>query len=364
MLVSHATGIQTDVDADRKQKEDAMQTLRLGRTELVVGKVAVGALPIQRVPQDEAVRILHRAVAGGVTFFDTARSYSNSEEKLGAAFAGGMRKKLVIASKTQAGSPEGIRRDIATSLAALRTDYIDIYQFHNPKTVPLPDDGTGRYETFLDLKKAGAVRFISLTNHSLEKARQAVASGLYDTVQFPFSMLSTDQETQLAHQARDADVGFLGMKGLGGGLIRNVAATFAYTRRFDNVLPLWGIQRMEELEEFLALDAAPPVWDSRMEHAVTEEKNALGPSFCRGCGYCLPCPAGIEIPTVARLTLLLGRSPWQRFVTPEWREKIAATAQCTHCNACKSRCPYHLDTPALVADNAQQYALFLQKNSL
>jgi predicted aldo/keto reductase-like oxidoreductase len=341
-----------------------MHMLRLGRTELIVSRVAFGALPIQRISSEETTRILRKAVEGGVTFFDTARSYSNSEEKLGMAFAGGLRQKLIIATKTHAGDAEGIRKDIRTSLANLRSDYVDLYQFHNPKTVPLPGDGTNRYETFLELKKSGAVRFIGITNHSLSNAMQAVESGLYDTLQFPFSLLADDKEVHLVQRSRKADMGFLGMKGLGGGLIRNIPATFAFTRRFDNVLPLWGIQRMEELEEFLALDASPPVWDKRMADAVAAEKNALGQAFCRGCGYCLPCPAHIEISVVARMGMLLNRSPWERFATPEWQTKIAGVNQCMRCNACKSRCPYELDTPTLVADNASAYRRFMKEKGV
>ena len=340
-----------------------MQTLRLGRTELHVGRVAFGALPIQRIAIEDSTRILHRAVDAGITFFDTARNYTDSEEKMGAALSG-MRHKIIIATKTNGTDAAKIRQDIQTSLSNLRTDYVDIYQTHNPKTVPLPGDGTGRYETFLELKASGAIRFIGLTAHSVDNAIKAVQSGLYDTVQFPFSLLASGKDLDLPGMCRDADVGFLGMKGLGGGLIRNIPAAFAFTRRYDNVLPLWGIQTLAELEEFLALDAAPPAWDHSMEEAVQAETAALGKSFCRACAYCLPCPAKIEIPTVARLMPLLGRSPWQRFATPEWQEKIAKTKDCTLCGACKTRCPYELDTPALVAENAAGYRRFMQEKGV
>lgn len=340
-----------------------MQTLRLGRTGLHVGRVAFGALPIQRIPVAESTRILHRAVEAGVTFFDTARNYTDSEEKVGAALSG-MRSKLVLATKTKGDDEARIRKDIQTSLTNLRTDYVDVYQIHNPKTVPLPDDGTKRYETFLELKASGAIRFIGLTAHSLDNAVKAVKSGLYDTVQFPFSLLASDKELELPGLCRDADVGFLGMKGIGGGLIRNIPAAFAFTRRHDNVLPLWGIQTLAELEEFLALDSVPPVWDHKMEEAVNVEKAALGKSFCRACAYCLPCPAKIEIPSVARMMLLLGRSPWQRFSGPDWQEKMARTKECTQCGACKTRCPYELDTPALVAENAAGYERFMREKGV
>jgi predicted aldo/keto reductase-like oxidoreductase len=340
-----------------------MQTLRLGRTNLVVGRVGFGALPIQRISFEESARILRRAVEAGVTFFDTARSYSDSEEKLGAAFPG-LREKLIIASKTTGGDEEGIRKQIKISLTNLRTDYLDIYQFHNPKTVPLPGDGTGRYETMLDLKASGAIRFIGLTAHSLDRALSAVGSGLYDSVQFPFSLLSDKRELELAVKAREAGVALLGMKALGGGMIRNIPAAFAFTWRYDNLLPLWGIQRMAELEQFLALGENPPAWDDAMQQEAEAEKASLGPSYCRGCGYCLPCPAKIEIPVTARMSLLLARSPWQRWTSPEWQEKMARVDECTHCEACKSRCPYGLDPSAMVAEHWKAYKSFLKEKGL
>ncbi len=340
-----------------------MQTFRLGRTGLTVSRSAFGALPIQRIPVEESTRILRRAVDGGINFFDTARNYTDSEEKVGAAFDG-MRQKLIIATKSKATNADVIRKDIQTSLNNLRTDYVDIYQFHNTKTVPMPDDGTMRYETFLELKASGAIRFIGLTAHSVDNAIKAVKSGLYDTVQFPFSLLASGKDLELPGLCRDADVGFLAMKAVGGGLIRNIPATFAFLRHQGNVLPLWGIQKMEELEEFLTLEKNPPAWNKSMEEAAEAEKTSLGKSFCRACGYCLPCPAEIEIPTVARLMLLLGRAPWKRFATPEWVQKIAKAHDCTHCDACKSRCPYELDTPALVAENASGYEKFMREKGV
>lgn len=335
-----------------------MRTIRLGRTDLQVTGVSFGALPIQRVSLDEAVRIFRRALEAGVNFYDTARAYSDSEEKMGAAFAG-RRDNIIIATKSKGETGAEVAKDIETSLTKLKTDRIDVLQIHNPSTVPMPDDGTGRYEAMLDAKRAGKIRHIGLTNHRIERAEAAASSGLYDVIQYPFSILSSPKEMDFVRRCKDLDIGFIAMKALSGGLVRHIPAAYAFMRRFENVVPIWGIQRMEELEEFLALEANPPAWDAAMQALVEEEQNALGKNFCRGCGYCLPCPAGIPIPMLARMRLFLTRGPWRREVAPEFQEKYAKAEECINCGDCASRCPYELDPAALVREHYAYYKAFV-----
>lgn len=228
-----------------------MAQVTIGKTGITVEKNGFGALPIQRISKDEAVRLLRRAYDGGITYYDTARVYTDSEEKLGAAF-GGMRDKIILATKTGAADADQFWRDLETSLKSLRTDYIDIYQFHNPRVCPKPGDGSGLYEAMEEAKRQGKIRFISITNHRMDVAREAVASGLYETLQYPFSYLSTPQETQLVRDTLEAGMGFICMKGLSGGLINNSAAAAAWMNQFPEVVPIWGIQRESELDEFLA----------------------------------------------------------------------------------------------------------------
>lgn len=337
-----------------------MDTIVLGKTGLTVGRTGFGALPIQRVDFTEAEVILRHAFESGINFFDTARFYTDSEEKLGKSFAD-IRHRVVMATKSMGTTKEEIERDFTASLQQLRTDYVDLYQFHNPKTVPMPGDGSGRYEFLAELKHSGAIRAIGITNHSLELALQAVHSGLYDCVQFPFSLLASEEEENLVQECEAQNIGFLAMKALGGGLIRNISAAFAHISRFTTVVPLWGIQKMAELEEFLALSAAPPAWDEAMREAIAAEKATLGKSFCRGCGYCLPCPVDIDIPNVARMSLLLRRSPWGQYAAGNWARKMDTAANCIHCGACAERCPYSLDTPELVHENAEDYLHFMRE---
>jgi len=335
-----------------------MRTIRLGSTGLRVSGVSFGALPIQRVSREESGRILHRALEAGVNFYDTARVYSDSEEKIGLAFSG-MRDKVIIATKSMGDTGEKLTKDLETSLDQLQMDYVDVLQIHNPPTVPLPDDGTGRYEAMAAAKKAGKVRHIGLTNHRFEVAVQAVECGLYEVIQYPFSILSTEKEMEFARRCSDMDIGFIAMKALSGGLVRHVPAAYAFMRRFEHVVPIWGIQKIEELEEFLALEAAPPAWDAGMERIAMEERAALGKNFCRGCGYCLPCPADINIPMNARLSLFLERALWQAEITPEAQKRYAKAEDCINCGDCASRCPYELDPAALVRENYAHYKRFV-----
>ncbi|MDR3051795.1 MAG: aldo/keto reductase [Oscillospiraceae bacterium] len=332
-----------------------METMRLGKTNLLVTRTAFGALPVQRRNMVDAVAILRRAYDGGIRFFDTARAYSDSEEKLGRAFDSGMRKNIVIATKTGAQNAAAFWDHLHTSLKLLGTEWVDIYQFHNPAFVPVPGGEDGLYEAALQAKRQGKIHHISITNHRLGVARQAVESDLYDTLQFPFSLLSGEPELALLDLCRAHDVGFIAMKALSGGLITDATATFAFIRQYDNVVPIWGIQHMRELEEFLALAENPPAMDEAMRAAISADRAALAGDFCRGCGYCLPCPAGIEIFTAARIYFLATRAPYQQFITPDFQKQMAKVDQCVRCGACKTRCPYGLDTPELLQ---RQYALY------
>ena len=335
-----------------------MPTVTLGRTGITTDKNGFGALPVQRVSKEEAAYLLRKAFDGGITFFDTARSYTDSEEKLGYAFEE-MRDKLFIATKTPSTNVEGFWKDLETGLRLLKTDYIDIYQFHNPAFCPKPGDGTGLYEAMLEAKQQGKIRFIGLTNHRGPVAKEAVESGLYDTLQFPFSYLASEKDEELVHLCKEKNVGFICMKALSGGLITRSDAAYAYLAQFDNVLPIWGVQREKELDEFLSYIENPPVMTEEIRELIAHDRKELIGDFCRGCGYCLPCPAKIDIPTAARMSLLLRRSPTSGHLTKETQEMMARIDNCIHCNHCVNHCPYGLNTPELLRRNYEDYKTFL-----
>lgn len=331
-----------------------MVKVTLGNTGITVEKNAFGALPIQRISTQEAVKLLRKAYDRGVTFFDTARFYTDSEEKLGEAFEG-MREKVYIATKTGATDAEGFWKDIHTSLKNLRSDYIDIYQFHNPAFCPKPGDGSGLYEAMLEAREKGMVRHIGITNHRLSVAHEAVESGLYETLQFPFCYLATEKDVELVEKCREAGMGFIAMKALSGGLITDSAAAYAFLAQYGHVLPIWGVQRESELDEFLSYIDNPPAMNEELAAVIAKDREELLGDFCRGCGYCMPCPVGIEINNCARMSLLIRRSPSAAQLTPQAQEKMKKIESCLHCGRCKSKCPYGLDTPALLEKNYKDY---------
>ncbi len=336
-----------------------MQTTTLGRTGLEVSRTGFGALPIQRVDFDIARAILRKAHAGGITFFDTARGYSDSEAKLGYALSD-VRDEIILATKSSgARDRASLVGRLAISLDKLQTDHVDILQLHNPAELPDPNDPESLYAGLLEARDKGMTRFIGITNHKLANALAAARSGLYDTVQFPLSAISSEEDLTLVDVCREENVGLIAMKAMSGGLLTNAALAFTALRQYENVVPIWGIQRERELDEFLALEANPPVLDDAMRAEIEEEKEALAGDFCRGCGYCLPCPADIPIPMAARMSYLLRRSPSARFLTPEWQEKMHRIEDCQECGHCRDNCPYDLDTPALLRRMLEEYDQFL-----
>lgn len=335
-----------------------MDTLRLGRTNITVTKNGFGALPIQRIDTESACKLLKKAYDSGINYFDTARAYTDSEEKMGIALSS-VRESIYISTKTAALTPEGFWKDLEKSLTMLKTDYIDIYQFHNPPFCPRPGDGSGLYEAMLEAKAQGKIRFIGLTNHRLSVAEEAVVSGLYDTLQFPFSYLAGEQEERLVRLCSEHDVGFICMKALAGGLITRSDVAYAYLAKYP-VAPIWGVQRESELDEFISYNDTPPALNQEMLEYIEKERKNLAGDFCRGCGYCMPCPMGIEINNCARMSLLLRRSPTAAHLSPEGQAKMKKIEDCINCGQCKAKCPYGLDTPELLRRNYEDYKTFLK----
>lgn len=340
-----------------------MSQVTLGTTGITVNKNGFGALPVQRVTMEEAKKLLRKAFESGITFFDTARAYTDSEEKLGEALSD-VRDQIFIATKTAAKTADGFWKDLETSLKLLKTDYIDIYQFHNPAVCPKPGDGTGLYEAMLEAKEQGKIRHIGITNHRLAVAQEAIDSGLYEVLQFPFCYLATEKDLALVRQCKEKNIGFIAMKALSGGMITNSAAAYAYLDQFDHVLPIWGVQRERELDEFISYIENPPVMTEEMRGLIAHDQKELAGNFCRGCGYCMPCPVGIEINTCARMSLLIRRSPSELQLTPEVQAKMKQIENCLHCGQCSSKCPYDLDTPRLLEENYKDYMEILNGKPL
>lgn len=332
-----------------------MEKVRLGRSELLVTKTAFGALPIQRISKGAAAKLVRRAYESGINYFDTANMYTDSEEKLGLALKD-VREKVIISTKSGATDKKTAMAHIENSLRHL--GYIDLFQFHNPAQLPDINDPDGAFAAALEMKERGYIRHIGITNHRHHIAKAAIESGNFETLQFPFCYLATDVDMELVKLCKEADMGFIAMKGLSGGLLTNAAACYAFMQQHENVVPIWGIQREEELEEWLALSETGVTMTEELKAVIDKDRKELAGSFCRGCGYCMPCPAGIEINNSARMNMLLRRAPYKPYMSDAWHEKMHRIENCIHCNACKSRCPYGLDTPALLQYMLKDYDEF------
>ena len=336
-----------------------MKTIRLGKTELIVSKPAMGCLPVQRCGEEDAIRLLRAAYEGGINYFDTANAYTDSEKKIGLALSD-VREHIVISTKSAALDKAGVLAHIENSLRMMKTDYIDLFQFHQVAEVPDPNDPNGAFAGALEAKERGWIRHIGVTSHRVNIAEDCIASGYFETLQFPFSYLSTARDLALADKCKAADMGFIAMKGLAGGLLTNTRACHAFMNQYDNVVPIWGIQRFEELEQWLQMAEEDPTMDEDLRAFIQKERQELAGSFCRSCGYCMPCPMGIEIRNCARMNMLLRRSPWQQYFTPEWQEKMERINDCIGCRSCSSKCPYQLDTPNLLKYMLKDYKEFYE----
>ena len=331
-----------------------METIILGSTGIAATRSGFGALPIQRLSKEEAARLLVLAYEGGINFFDTANAYTDSEEKLGEALRD-VRQNVVISTKSAGKDKKTVQAHIEQSLRSLRTDYIDLFQFHNPAVLPDIHDPDGPFAAALEAKQKGYIRHIGITNHRLKVAHEAIESGNFETLQFPFCYLATEKDLELVKLCREHDMGFIAMKGLSGGLLNNAEACYAFMQEHPDVVPIWGIQRESELQEVLELEKNPPALDEAMMARIEKDRRELAGDFCRGCGYCMPCPVGIEINNCARMSLLLRRSPSEGHLSPEGQAKMMKIKDCLHCNQCMSKCPYGLNTPELLQRNLKDY---------
>jgi len=341
-----------------------MKNITLGKTNITVPQNGFGALPIQRVDLETAVGILRKAYDGGMRFFDTARAYSDSEIKLGEAFGTGYvnREDIMIATKTTSKNPEDFIRDLETSLKNLKTDYIDIYQFHLMGQCYKPGDGTGMYECMLEAKREGKIRHIGGTAHKIGIARELAESGLYETVQYPISYLADDQEIDFIRLCQKNNVGVICMKGMAGGLITNSKAAMAFVSQFEGTVPIWGIQRESELDEWLSYMKDTPEMDDEIRAFIESERKELMGEFCRGCGYCMPCTVGIQINQCNRMSLMLRRAPSAGWLSENWQAEMAKIENCISCGACLPKCPYELDIPSLLRKNLEDYREVLKGN--
>lgn len=334
-----------------------MEKIRLGRTDLHVSRVGFGGIPIQRLGTDEAVRVVQRCLDLGVTFLDTATGYTTSEERIGRAVAG-RRDQVVLATKTPARDRDTARQHLEQSLKRLCTDYIDLWQFHNVSTVESYAQvlgPNGAMEAALEAQRAGQVRHIGITSHSMEVAEKAVPSGHFSTVQFPLNFVTDEAVDHLLHLARQHDLGFIAMKPFAGGMLEDARLVIKWLLQFETVLPDPGIQRVEEIEEIVGILNGPWELTPQERQALAEVRAEVGTRFCRRCDYCQPCPEKVPISTVMNLGSFWQRFPPERFFSGFVAEAAESARGCAQCGECEERCPFELPIREMIVENLALY---------
>ena len=334
-----------------------MRTIRLGKTGLEVSRIGFGGIPIMRLAEDEAIKVVQRCLDLGVTFLDTANGYGTSEERIGKAIAG-RREQVVIATKTGARDRATAQEHLDLSLKRLDTDYIDLWQFHNLSTFEAYEQAlgpNGAMEAAQEALRAGKIRHIGITSHSMDVALKAVPSGHFETVQFPFNFVTNEAATELIPLAQEHDVGFIAMKPMAGGLLDNAKLAFKYLLQFDSIVPDPGIERIEEIEEIVGIVQGPWELTSQEQREIERIRAQVGTRFCRRCGYCEPCPQGVSIVTIMNVPSFRKRLPVERFFTG-WIAQAAESAEnCIECGECEEKCPYHLPIREMIVENVELY---------
>lgn len=342
-----------------------MKYLKLGNTDLTVSEFGFGCIPIIRFPQEDSVKVLRHAFERGITFFDTANAYRDSEEKIGVAFAG-RRDKVVLASKTLRRGAQGATEHLENSLRMLKTDYLDLYQLHQIAQeqdwleVTGPE---GALQAVLKAKDAGKLRYLGATSHNLSMALKMVRSGLFDTIQFPFNLIEEGAKEELIAATREMGMGFICMKPFGGGVIDNAQVAFKYLRSHPGVIPIPGFESCAQVDQIVSIYAEANAISEPDLEIMENYRRELGKRFCRRCEYCQPCPQGVMITPAMGYPIVASRmSP---SVAVEFCKKAMESVQlCTGCGACLGRCPYELRIPEILQANYALYERHLKEKEV
>jgi predicted aldo/keto reductase-like oxidoreductase len=320
------------------------RTVRLGRSGLEVSRIGFGGIPIQRLSEQQAVKVIQRALNGGFNWIDTANDYGNSEERVGKAIKKYPRSRVRVFTKGTGRDPETLREQIELSFERLQTDYIDLYQFHivpNQETwQSMQENGT--FDLVREYREKGKIRHIGASAHSQDAARAVIEHPEIEVLQFPFNFIVEDPGRKIVDACRNKDIGFIAMKPLGGGALEDAAACIRYLLAVPGIVADPGFEHIEEVDEVLSLwkEAAPLSEENRQ--TIDRLRRELGTRFCRRCGYCQPCPQEVQIVSLMTMETLVKRFPVDR-LSEHWIAGAAESIEkCIECGECEQKCPYEL----------------------
>jgi len=321
-----------------------MRQVVLGKSGLKTSAVGVGGIPIMAISHQEAERVLHKAFDLGVNFIDTAAGYGDSQKKIGRAIAG-RREKLILASKSTATTRDDFLADVQRSRKELGADVLDLYQLHNVSTRERWDKMRapgGALEGLLEARERGYVAHIGFTSHRLELALELADKPAFESVQFPFNLVTSEAADRLIPKAREHGLGFIVMKPLCGGEYRNATLAFKFLNGYPDLLPIPGVQREEEIEEIVGIVESRETLRGQEREEARRIANELGRLFCRRCGYCEPCPQGVPIMLCMSFDGSVNRLPRETMVRKFAQEVVEKAPLCIECRECEQKCPYEL----------------------
>ena len=333
-----------------------MEYTILGKTGLQISRMGFGGIPIQRIDAEGTKALMKQLMDEGVNYIDTARGYTVSEEYLGYALEG-IRDKFVIATKSMARTRDAMAADIEKSLGNLRTDYIDLYQVHNPSMEQLDTvvgEG-GALEALMEAKAAGKIGHIGLTAHSTEVFERALSLDWVETIMFPYNIVESQGE-ELIRKCQEKNVGFIAMKPLAGGAIENGTLALRYVCSNPAVtVVIPGMAEVSELEENIKACAdTTPLTQAELSE-MEEIRRQLGTNFCRRCNYCAPCTVGISIPSAFLFAGYLERYNLADWARDRYGSLGVKASACVGCGKCETRCPYHLPIREMLKKVAEEF---------
>jgi len=334
-----------------------LEKIRLGKTNMMVTRLGFGSIPIQRLPEAEALAVIKRCLDLGITFIDTANVYTTSEERIGKAIAG-HRDSLILATKSLSRNSKEIASHLELSLRRLGVEFIDLYQFHSVNDFETLDAiiaNNGLISVIEEAKSAGKIKHIGITSHQIDVAKKAVMSGRFETIMFPLNFVTSEGADELLPLAREHDVGFIAMKPLAGGMISNARIAFKYLSQLPDVVLIPGIQKIQEIDEIVQILKSSGTITDAESREMQQLKEKLGSKFCHRCDYCQPCTAEIPISFVlAYPALRVTQSPEALFDGPLGL-LMEKSANCTQCGECEARCPFGLPIKDMVSEYAESY---------